>query len=74
MRPDERACSVGHHGGVADHSELSSLTATLEELLRRVSAMTDAATSTDDDDAARELVSLERTLSGALRRMRRLLK
>ena len=56
-----------------DHSELSSLTATLEELLRRVSAMTDAATSTDDE-AAQELVSLERTLSGALRRMRRLLK
>ena len=73
MHPDGHTFRIGHHGGVADHSELSSLTATLEELLRRVSAMTDAATSTDDE-AARELVSLERSLSGALRRMRRLLK
>jgi hypothetical protein len=56
---------------VPDRSELSSLTATLEELLRRVTEMADRAAS-DDDEASRELVALERALSGALRRMRRL--
>ncbi|MEI6700959.1 MAG: hypothetical protein WCL38_04300 [Actinomycetota bacterium] len=59
---------------MANRSELSSLTATLEELLRRVSLMTDTATTSGDDEAASELISLERGLQSSLRRMRRLLK
>jgi hypothetical protein len=59
---------------MADRAELSSLTATLEELLRRVSLLTDSATQAGDDEAAGELVSLERGLQSSLRRMRRLLK
>lgn len=53
--------------------ELSSLAATLEELARRVTELTDAATAAGDDEAMVELVGLERQLQGSLRRMRRLL-
>ena len=52
--------------------ELSSLASTLEEVLQRVSALTDEATAGGDEDAVSELVALERALQGALRRMRRL--
>jgi ElaB/YqjD/DUF883 family membrane-anchored ribosome-binding protein len=65
---------LGHHGVMADRAELSSLTATLEELLRRVGQLTDKATEAGDDEASSELVSLERGLQSSLRRMRRLLK
>lgn len=65
---------LGHHGDMADRAELSSLTATLEELLRRVGQLTDKATEAGDDEASSELVSLERGLQSSLRRMRRLVK
>ncbi len=52
-------------------AEISSLSTTLEELTRRVGSLADAAQS-DDEEAAMELFGVERSLSGALRRLRKL--
>lgn len=55
---------------MATRAELSSLTASLDELTRRVTALADAARP-DDEDLATELFGVERALNGALRRLRR---
>ena len=52
-------------------AELSSLSSTLKELHDRVSAMAEAAQSSGNEDLARELFAVERSLSGALRRLGR---
>ncbi|MEI8405810.1 MAG: hypothetical protein WCG96_11110 [Actinomycetes bacterium] len=52
-----------------DAIELSSLLASLEDISRRVSALVEARTGTDGIDA--ELVALERSLLGSLRRLQR---
>jgi hypothetical protein len=52
-------------------AELSSLSSTLQELNDRVTAMAEAAQATGDEDMAHELFSVERSLGGALRRLRR---
>ncbi len=51
--------------------EISSLSTTLEELTRRVGSLADAAQG-EDEEAAMELFGVERSLSGALRRLRKL--
>jgi len=55
----------------ARHSELSSLTSSLEELTRRLTAMAEAAQRDEDEESASELFGVERSLNGALRRLRR---
>lgn len=55
-------------------SELSSLASLLEQLTRRVTAMAEDAAAAKDDDASTELFGIERALSGASRRLGRLLE
>ena len=52
-------------------AEISSLTSTLQELNERVTAMAESALSRGDEDMAHELIAVERSLGGALRRLRR---
>jgi hypothetical protein len=52
-------------------AELSSLSSTLKELNDRVSVMAEAAQADGNEDMARELFAVERSLGGALRRLRR---
>lgn len=52
--------------------ELSSLTSTLDELTRRVTALAEQARAAEEDDLASELFGVERALTGALRRLGRL--
>jgi hypothetical protein len=52
-----------------DAIELSSLLASLEDINRRVSALVEQRTGSDGIDA--ELVALERSLLGSLRRLQR---
>ncbi len=56
---------------MATRAEIGSLATTLEELTRRVSSLAEAA-SADDEETAVELFGVERSLSGALRRLRKL--
>jgi hypothetical protein len=53
-------------------AELSSLVSALDELTRRVTALAESATSSKDEEASRELFAVERSLSGATRRLARL--
>jgi hypothetical protein len=52
-------------------AELSSLASTLKELNDRVSVMAESAQASGNEDMARELFAVERSLSGALRRLGR---
>ncbi|HEY3842913.1 MAG TPA: hypothetical protein VGL48_06635 [Acidimicrobiales bacterium] len=52
-------------------AELSSLSSTLKDLTDRVTSMAEAAQSKGNDDMAHELFAVERSLGGALRRLRR---
>jgi phage shock protein A len=52
-------------------AELSSLSSTLKELNDRVSALAESALATGNEDMARELFAVERSLQGALRRLQR---
>lgn len=63
---------VGHHQPVTSRAELSSLASTLDEVTRRVTALADQARADTDDELAAELYGVERALTGALRRLRRL--
>jgi HAMP domain-containing protein len=56
---------------MATRAEIGSLATTLEELTRRVSSLADAAHA-DDEETAVELFGIERSLSGALRRLKKL--
>jgi phage shock protein A len=62
---------MGHHRGMSTAAEISSLTSTLQELNERVTAMAEGALSRGDEDMAHELIAVERSLGGALRRLRR---
>lgn len=53
-------------------AELSSLLATLEEVTQRVTRLVEASEGKDGVDG--ELVQLERSLTGSLRKLRRALK
>lgn len=60
---------VGHDPCVDDAPELSSLLASLEDIATRVSAIVERNGTVDGVDA--ELVALERSIVGSLRRLRR---
>jgi phage shock protein A len=62
---------MGHHRGMSTAAEISSLSSTLEELHDRVTAMAEGALARGDEDMAHELIAVERSLGGALRRLRR---
>lgn len=53
-------------------AELSSLATALDELRQRLSAMAERAAAERDDDTATELFAVERSLTGASRRLQRL--
>lgn len=62
----------GHHACMsAVRAELSSISSTLSELTRRVTALAEQARDEQDADLAAELFSVERGLNGALRRLQR---
>jgi phage shock protein A len=52
-------------------AEISSLSSSMEELHRRVTAMAQGALDQGDEDMAHELIAVERALGGALRRLQR---
>ena len=54
-------------------SELSSISSSLEQIGRRVTALADAATRAKRDELAANLIAVERALVGAVRRLERLL-
>jgi hypothetical protein len=56
---------------MVQRSELAAVHSSLDELLRRVTALAESARS-DDEDLASELFTVERSLNGALRRLRRI--
>jgi hypothetical protein len=56
----------------ATSAELSSLATALDELTRRVTAHAEAADGAKDEETARELFAVERSLAGANRRLSRL--
>ncbi len=56
---------------MSPHAEIGSLASTLDELTRRIGSMAEAA-ETEDEELASELFGVERALSGALRRLRKL--
>jgi phage shock protein A len=60
-----------HHRGMSTDAEISSLSSSLQELHERVTAMAEGALARGDEDMAHELIAVERSLGGALRRLRR---
>jgi len=60
-----------HHRGMSTAAEISSLSSTLQELHERVTAMAEGALARGDEDMAHELIAVERSLGGALRRLQR---
>jgi RNA polymerase-binding transcription factor DksA len=57
----------------SERSELSSIASSLEQISRRVTAMADAASKAKRDEAAMNLIAVERALLGAVRRLERLM-
>ena len=66
-----RAAPCAIIGAMASRAEIGSLATTLAELTRRVSLRAEGANA-DDEETATELFGVERSLSGALRRLRKL--
>jgi len=58
----------------ATSAELSSLAATVEELVRRLTPLTETYLSAQRDDLAAELFEVERALTAAQRRLYRLVQ
>jgi hypothetical protein len=56
-----------------DRSELSSLTALIEQVTDRITKMADQASAEKEDEVATELFAIERALTGAKRRLVRFL-
>ena len=56
---------------VANAAELSSLATALDELSRRITVHADAADLAKDEETARELFAIERSLNSANRRLSR---
>lgn len=59
-------------GGVVSAAEISSVATSLDELAKRVTTLAEQARLSETDEAAAELFNVERSLQGALRRLRRL--
>jgi hypothetical protein len=55
----------------APKAELSSVVTALDDLIRRVAAIADESATSPDDDTATELFAVERALTGARRRLSR---
>ena len=53
------------------HAELSALTSSLDELTARLTALAESADGRQQAELAAELYGVERSLQGALRRLRR---
>ncbi len=67
-----RADRLRHHADVpTTRTELSSITSTLDELTRRVTALAERSRDAGEADLAAELFTVERDLRGALRRLGR---
>jgi hypothetical protein len=58
-----------HDRAVDEALELSTLLASLEDITKRVSSLVESSSSPDEVDS--ELIALERSLAGSLRRLRR---
>ena len=56
-----------------DRSELSSLTALIEQVADRITKMAEESSRSKEDDVATELFAIERALAGARRRLVRFL-
>jgi hypothetical protein len=56
-----------------DRSELSSLTALIEQITDRITKMADEASAAKEESVATELFAIERALTGAKRRLVRFL-
>jgi hypothetical protein len=56
---------------MVQRSELAAVHSSLDELLRRVTSLAESARA-EDEDLATELFTVERSLNGALRRLRRI--
>jgi hypothetical protein len=69
--PATRPVTLRHHRTMATRAEIGSLATTLEELTRRVSTLAEGA-GAEDEELAMELFGVERSLTGALRRLRKL--
>jgi hypothetical protein len=57
----------------ADRAQLSSISASLGELTKRIGSMAEQAGAVGDETVAGELYSVERALQAATRRLERLL-
>ena len=67
-------CSLRKDGTVPiNRSELSSLTALIEQAAERITKMAEDASNSREDAVASELFAIERALSGARRRLIRFL-
>ena len=64
-----RLCTSCDSGRMMTGAELSSLATALDELTQRITAMADDAASQQRDDVASELFEVERALTGASRRL-----
>lgn len=65
--------AVGQDGGVPPQSaELSSIATLLAQITERITAMAEAASAAHETDLAAELFGVERSLTGAQRRVERI--
>ncbi len=72
-RRSVRGCRQCHDRRMAaSPAELSSLATALDDLTRRVTAHAEASDAAKDEDTARELFAIERSLNSANRRLSRL--
>jgi phage shock protein A len=55
-------------------AEISSISSSLADLHERVTALAESALARGDEDMAHELIAVERSLGGALRRLRRFMQ
>lgn len=69
--PPGEGPAIGHHRAMTSSAEISSLSSTLKELHDRVTALAESAVASGDEEIAHELFFVERSLGGALRRLRR---
>ena len=63
---------AARHRGMISASELGSLASTLEDILRRITAMADDLVGGPDDSMASSLIDVERLLRSGARRLDRI--
>jgi hypothetical protein len=57
---------------MAHRAEISAIHSSLDDVLRRITALAESARADDDEELAGELFWVERALTGANRRLQRL--